>query len=405
MAPCGVGSCTQEQTHVCFYYPKCNSTNFNHRRFMYHMNKSHCDPFTLKQGGEGLFFPSFFSVWHRTSRTFHHFELSQQRPFVEAHLPCLPIDLFLQGRCFQTCQGGSPQDWQQPPSHVLSPLCHPNGSYRPRGRSRTDSWWSSHSDSALTSSSPQTSHKTCHKTCRHHPSPPPGRSKLFSFLGKGNPPPGHGDNDGNDDDDDDILLFLPKSGLSHPKTTASFPNPALVVAAVGQGKSPPPRRVLPPARGCHCLGWTLNLLIVFHVEVTFFLDPAFYWSFFFGKTLTAGKISLSHPTWSICVAIHSVANASGSGGASWWASSPFVLHIPHLMFACGEWEADVWFVASLFKIVSSTARILSWTRSSSVKCSPCSEEGIWIGVRMVSRAGKVAWSRHEKFCTFSQWLT
>jgi hypothetical protein len=60
-----------------------------------------------------------------------------------------------------------------------------------------------------------------------------------SSLGEGNPPPRHGNNDGNDDDDDVILSFLPKSGLSDPKTTASPPNPALVVAAVGQGMFPP----------------------------------------------------------------------------------------------------------------------------------------------------------------------
>ena len=60
------------------------------------------------------------------------------------------------------------------------------------------------------------------------------------------------------------------------------------------------------------------------------------------------------------------------------------------LFACREQEADVRSVTSLFRMVSSTARILSWTRSSSVKCSSCSEGGIWIGVRMVSRARKGA---------------
>ena len=102
-----------------------------------------------------------------------------------------------------------------------------------------------------------------------------------SSLGKGNPPCGYGDN---------VLSFLPKSGLSdRAKTMANPLNPAPVVTTVGQGTFPL------TARGHHGLGWTLNLLIVFHVKVTFFLDPTFCWSFLFGKTLTVAKISSSHP--------------------------------------------------------------------------------------------------------------
>src|SRR5882762_1414744 len=199
-----VGSCTQEQTHVCSHYPKCHSTDFNHRGFMYHMNQFHCDPFTLKQGGEGLFFR-------------HSFRSDIAPPGCSINLSRLNNDP-LQKLICPVCQSTFSHK-ATASKHIREAHLKANNGHPPTRHPHL-----------ITPMDPIDQEGEAEQTHNDPPmATPPSRPRRLRLVanpvvvtqapllaeasrsssGERNPPRGHEDNDGDDDDDDDvILLFL-----------------------------------------------------------------------------------------------------------------------------------------------------------------------------------------------------